>query len=127
MLKRASAPSRLILLLFMTLAVSAWAAQRIKIEIVKLTWVEESGHIASFHAQAILPDGSHSMLICRADEKGCAGFQSFALENSGCDREHMVVTCSATDLGFFPVRRAGNYIVLYVPHGTRKYRIVGSW
>ena len=127
MLKRASTPSRLILPLFMTLAVPAWAAQRIKIEIVKLTWVEEAGHIASFHAQAILPDGSHAMLICRAHEKGCAGFQSFALENGGCDREHMVVTCSATDLGSFPGRRSGNNIVIYVPHGTHKYRIVGCW
>ena len=127
MLKRASAPSRLILFLFMTLAVSAWAAQRIKIEIVKLTWIEGSGHIASFHAQAILPDGSNAMLICQSDEKGCAGFQSFSPENVGCDREHMVVTCSETDLGSFLVRRAGNNILIYVPNGTRKYRIVGSW
>jgi hypothetical protein len=124
---RSSAPSRLILLLFMTLAVPAWADQRIKIQIVKMTWIEGPGHIASFHAQAILPDGSHAMLICQSDEKGCAGLQSVAPENIGCDREHMVVTCSATDLGSFLVRRAGNNVLIYSPNGTGKYRIVGSW
>ena len=104
------------------------AAQKINIEIVNLTWIGGAGHIPSFHAQAVLADGSHAMLICRADEKGCDTLSREKIQDSGCDREHMVVTCSATDLGYFPARREGKDVVwIYVPSGKRKYRIVGSW
>jgi len=61
--------------------VSAKAAKNIKIEIVNLTWTIRAGHIASFHAKAILPDGNHAILICHFDESECAGLQSAAPKN----------------------------------------------
>lgn len=108
------------------------ATQNIRIEIINLSWTVGVGHIpSSFNAKAILPDGAHAILICEGDEKACAGFQSFVPDNThdsvGCDRERMVVTCTATALGFFPARREGNDVMIYVPKGKRKCRIVGSW
>jgi hypothetical protein len=129
MTKRTSAQSRFLMLLFLLFALPA-LAHNIKIEIVNLTWIVGVDHVASFRAKAILPDGAHAMLTCQAGEKECAGFQSFSSEkppDSGCDRSHMVVTCSATDLGYFSARRDGDDVLIYVPKGKRKYRITGSW
>ena len=113
-------------LLFLTFARPA-AAQKIKIEIVNLIWTIGSGHIASFHAKAILPDGAHAILTCQADESECARLHSAAPKNSGCDREHMVVTCTATDLDYFSAQREGNDVLIYVPKGKVTYHIAGSW
>ena len=123
MSKRVSAQSCIVVLSFLTFPLSAPAAQKIKIEIVNLTWTVRVGHVASFHAKAILPDGAHVILICQG-ERGCALFQSFT---GGCDREHMVTTCTADDLSYFPALRDGDVALIYVPKGKRNYRIVGSW
>jgi hypothetical protein len=132
MSKRKLARRLLLALLFLMSTLPAPAAQNIQIEIVNLTWTVGVGHIASsFHAKAILPDGAHAILICQGGERGCAGFQSFApqksLDTGGCDREHMVETCTAAGLGYFPARREGDVLVIYVPNGKRRCRIVGSW
>ena len=123
MFKRMSAPRCIVVLSFLMLSLSAPAAQKIKIKIVNLTWTERVGHVASFHAKAILPDGAHVILNCQG-ERGCALFQTFT---GGCDREHMVTTCTADDLGYFPALRDGNNILIFVPKGKHNYRIVGSW
>jgi hypothetical protein len=114
-------------LVFLTVARPAPAAKNIKIEIVNLTWTIRVGHIASFQAKAILPDGDHAILICHSDQSECARLQSAAPKNSGCDREHMAVTCTATDLGYFSARREGNNVLIYVPKGKLTYHIAGSW
>jgi hypothetical protein len=122
MSKRMSAPCCIVVLSFMMFSLSAPAAQKIKIKIVNLTWTERVGHVASFHAKAILPDGAQVILICQG-ERGCALFQTFT---GGCDGEHMVTTCTADNLGYFPALRDGNNISIYVPKGKRNYRIIGS-
>jgi hypothetical protein len=99
------------------------AAEKIKIEIVNLTWSVRVGHSTSFRAKAILPEGARVILICQG-ESGCALLQSFT---GGCDREHMVTTCTADDLGYFPALRDGKHVLIYVPKGKRIYTIVGSW
>jgi len=136
MSKRMSAQSCMVVLSFLMLALAAPAGHKIKIQIVNLTWIRRVGHTTSFHAKAILPDGAHAILICQGErarisepppnweESPCALFQSFS---GGCDREHMVTTCTADDLGYFPALRDGNNVLIYVPKGRRNYRIDGSW
>src|SRR5215471_21317354 len=85
------------------------AIQQIKIEIVNLEWTVRVGHKASFRANAILPDGTHVVLVCRGEENLC-DFSRKLRDASGCDREHMVVTCTATHLGYFLARRQGEYM-----------------
>jgi hypothetical protein len=115
-----------LVLLFLTFARPAPAAKDIKIEIVNLTWTISADGIASYHAKAILPDGDRLILVCDSGESECAKLPSAAPKNSGCDREHMVVTCRATDLGYFSARREGNDILFYVPTGKLTYHIAGS-
>ena len=113
--------------------ISARAADKIRVQIVKLTSLVSLGKTSSFQARAILSDGSHATLICEGDEKGCGGFQSFAPEKSldvgGCStsQDGSIVTCTTTDLGYFSAKRDGNDLLIYVPKGKRKYRIIGSW
>ena len=124
---------RVLLFSFLIATISAYAADKIKIQIVKLTSMVSLGHTSSFQARAILPDGLHAMLICEGDEKGCGGFPSFTPEKSpdagGCStsQDGSIVTCTATDLGYFSAKRDGNDLLIYVPKGKRKYRIIGSW
>src|SRR6266568_5860268 len=113
----------LVVLSFLMFPLSAPAAQKIKIEIVSLTWTVRLGHSTSFRAKAVLPDGAHVILICQG-ERGCALLQSFT---GGCDGEHMVTTCTADDLGYFSALRDGKHVLIYVPKGKRIYNIVGSW
>jgi len=122
MSKRMSAQSCIVMLSFLTFPLSAPAAQKIKIEIANLTWTVRLGHITSFRAKAILPDGAHVISICQGER--CDLLQSFT---GGCDREHMVTTCTADGLGYFPALRDGNNVLIYAPKGKCKYRIVGSW
>ena len=105
----------------------ASAAQQITVEIVNLKWTVRAGHNGSFHAKAILPDGAHVMLVCQAEGNLC-NFSTKKLGNaSGCDREHMVVTCTASGLGYFRVRREGEYVWIFSSQGKAKYQIVGPW
>jgi hypothetical protein len=127
MSKRWSAESCLLMLSCLTFALPAPAAQRISIEIVNLTWTVWAGHNGSFHAKAILPDGAHVMLVCQSEEKSCVFSPKKLRDTSGCNREHMVVTCSATDLGYFSARREGDDVAIFGSHGKHKYKIVGSW
>jgi len=130
--KRTPAQRRPLLVISFLLLAFPMSGQNIKIEVVNLTWTVGVGHIpSSFQAKAKLPDGSHATLLCQGGQKECAGFQSFASENlpnsAGCDREHMVVTCTAANLGYFPAQREGDNVLIFVPNGKRKCRIVGSW
>ena len=127
MSKHWSAESCFLMLSCLTFALPAPAAQQIKIEIVNRTWAVGAGHNGPFHAKAILPDGAHVMLVCQSDEKSCGFFPEKLSDTSGCDREHMVVTCSVTDLGYFSARREGDDVSIFGSHGKHKYRIVGSW
>jgi hypothetical protein len=127
MSKRWPAKSGLLMLSCLTFALPAPAAQQIKIEIVNLTWTVGAGHNGSFHAKAILPDGAHVMLVCQSEEKLCAFSPKKFRDTSGCDREQMVVTCNASDLGYFSARREGEDVSIFGPHGKHKYQIVGSW
>src|SRR2546426_6687907 len=67
MSKRMSAQSCIVVLSFLTFPLLAPAAQKIKIEIVNLTWTVRLGHITSFRAKAILPDGSRVISICQGE------------------------------------------------------------
>jgi hypothetical protein len=112
---------------FLTFAHPAPAAKTIRIEILNLTWTLSPDRIVSFHARAILPNGDHAILICHGGESECGGLHSAVLKNSGCDRERMVVICTATDLGYFSARRDGNDVLIHVPKGKLISHISGSW
>lgn len=127
MSKCSSVKAFLLVTLFLTFIRPVLAAQNIKIEIVRLTWAISAGHIASFQAKTILPNGYHAILICRSGESECGGLQSAVLKVSGCDRSHMVLTCTATGLGYFSARRDGNDVLIYAPKGKLAYHIAGSW
>ena len=86
----------------------------------------QAGHKSSFQAKAVLPDGNHVVLVCQADEKLC-NFSSKLANAGGCDREHMVVTCTAAHLGYFPAQREGEYVWIFGSAGKRKYRILRHW
>jgi hypothetical protein len=105
-------------------ALSVSATQQIKIEIVSLVWNVRVAHKASFRAHAILPDGTHLLLACRSEENLC-DFSGNLRDASGCDREHMPVTCTATRLGLLSGATAGRVHVDF--ELTGKEQIPNSW
>jgi len=86
--------------------------------------------ILQFFANAILPDGSHALLICLAGvDKDCAGIAPQAPEKSTlkCETAGNIVTCTDKNLGVYEAKRDKNDLVIYGPKGKLKYHIAGSW
>jgi hypothetical protein len=114
---------------------SAYAGEKIKIEIVQLTFTVNSENDGSVYGKAILPDGSHASFRCQMGEKQCDVIQSFTpgtlRDSGGCAtpaNSSTSVTCTTTDLGLFPAQRNGNELLIHGPNkAKRKYRIIGSW
>jgi len=86
--------------------------------------------LLQFFANAILPDGSHALLICLVGvDKDCAGIAPMAPEKSTlkCETAENVVTCTDKNLGVYEAKRDKNDLVIYGPKGKLKYHIAGSW
>jgi len=114
---------------------SAYAGEKITIEIVELTFTVNSESDGSVYGKAILPGGSHASFLCQMGERQCDVIQSFTPGTSrgsgGCatpTKNSTSVTCTTIDLGLFPAQRNGNELLIHGPNkAKRRYRIVGSW
>ena len=96
------------------------------------------GLTRSVTIKAILPDGSHALLVCGYAEGACAEVQILPPERlppiekscstSGPNVDGTVTTrCEFDDLGKFRFKRSGDLVTIFHRRGKTKFRVTSSW
>jgi hypothetical protein len=131
-----------ILLTLLIVCAPTYGKDKIKIQIIESTMLAQkstSGSVlrvlTSFQLKAILPDGSHSLLLCDGGDSKCFGMvPNLAPEKIDPNNEKCTVsddgaatTCVTTGLGSFDAERSKDELTVWSRNGVHKYRIVSSW
>lgn len=96
------------------------------------------GLTKSVTLKAVLPDGSHALLLCGYTEDVCPDVQILPPEKLPPIEKNCITTpanvdgtvttrCEFNDVGEFRFKRSGDQVTIFHRRGKTKFRVTSSW